>query len=206
MTPSTNKTKPARFQFSESLEQVEQIKGKLNPPAPAKVEPAEIKFSDKFKREFDGLATMLIELDDQISIVKTQNQAILSRSDEPASLTLSDDILGDLKDAMISFLADNHRSLTNQMDSAISGIDSKVDKLQGVIAGHSRAIGEVKSKHDEVIRICNSIVSNVYTTQKATRDEVFKSLGDVSKTITQLANEVEVLVVESRELRRTLKK
>lgn len=147
-------------------------------------------FVHRFARETIDATSALHE---ETEILKKQNHAILAAiSAIKPGFTQSgfdDSQLSELKDSVAAFMADHQRQLATQIDSALTDIDKKMERQSQTVMGQHKAIGEVKSKLEEVLRVTNNVLANVHLTQKATRDELIKHMSRFEIAIDRLCDE-----------------
>ena len=132
-------------------------------------------------------------LHEETELIKRQNHAILAAISKiplgTAQSGFDDSQLSELKDSVTAFMVDHQRHLATQIDSALTGIDKSMEKQGQTIQGQHRAIGEVKSKLEEVLRVTNNVLANVHLTQKATRNELIKHMSRFEIAIDRLCDE-----------------
>ena len=157
-----------------------------------------------------GLGAYVCEIEElrkDVGVIKTQNQAIhgkLSsefailkdkhRQEHPNNHEIDgaglEKIINELAGFIGSYMADQQRILTQQIDSALQSIDSKTEQINKSMVGLTRINGEAKATIAEINRQQQSLLSNVYTTQKATREELVKQMARTEQAIDQLREDV----------------
>ena len=160
---------------------------------PVAAEPANA--DDFARRQFAVIAQEISALAQGVELLKRQGQAIIAEISKTQPVVsfpegAKEAIIGELAGFIGSYMTDQQRALTSQVDSALNDIDVKVTKIMSTIGGQNKAIGEAKAKIDEVMRVSNSTLSNFYTTQQATRTEILKGLKRVESSVDEMAKEV----------------
>lgn len=138
----------------------------------------------------------LHEISEGVGVVKKQGQEAIkmlmleSGNKGTSSNDHSEKIIEEIAGFIGSFMADQQRIITQQIDSGLESIDSKLDQISKTLMGQGRVIGEVKQSVAEVNRQQQSLLSNVYTTQKATREEILKQMARNEQALDQLREEI----------------
>lgn len=160
---------------------------------PVAAEPANA--DDFSRRQFAVIAQEISALAQGVDLLKRQGQAIMEELSKTQPVVSFPDgakeaIIEELAGFIGSYMTDQQRALTTQVDSALNDLDANVTKIMSTIGGQNKAIGETKAKVDEVMRVSNSTLSNFYTTQQATRTEILKGLKRVESSVDEMAKEV----------------
>lgn len=143
-------------------------------------------------------------IENELKTIKTQNQSIFASvsadrvlvtsqgdmtSDDKSEIT--DRVINELAGFIGSYFAEIQRVLAQQIDSSLESIDEKIERIEKNGNGHNRAVGECKQKIQEVDQQIKNLISNVYQTNKATRDELVKAVTRNEQAIDELRTTIE---------------
>lgn len=100
-----------------------------------------------------------------------------------------------IKPAIAESMEGRFKALRNQSDSFMESLDQRVASILEAVKGHHKIAVEIKTRMDEVLRASNSAVSNVYTSQKVTREEIGKGLTRVESALDGLSENVKAMPI-----------
>lgn len=90
-----------------------------------------------------------------------------------------------------SYMADQQRVVTGQIDSGLTGVDTNVERVTKQIGGMTKALGEVKSTLSDVFRQQQNLLTSTYTQNKANREEYMKAMTRIEQSVDQMRESME---------------